>query len=296
MILVTGATGNIGRELVGALAARGEQVRALVRPAGDRQQAFPPGVQPAAGDLNSPDSMRAALAGARGLFLLPGYQNMAGTLAEASQAGVKQVVLVSSSSVEGGDPGNAVTHYMMESEAAVRESGLAWTFLRPFGFMSNALQWVPQLQAGDVVRAPWPDVPVAMVDPCDIAAVAAVALTSAGHEGRHYTLSGPEPLRPADRVRVLGEVLGRDLTFEGQPDDEARAQMSEAMPAEYVDAFFRFYSAGTLDESHVRPDVSDVTGRPPRSFRQWARAHVGAFSPGIPPAGRAARRQNGARH
>jgi hypothetical protein len=81
-------------------------------------------------------------------------------------------------------------------------------------------------------------------------------------------------------VRVLGEVLGRDLTFEGQPDDEARAQLSEAMPAGHVDAFFRFYSAGTLDESRVRADVSDVTGRPPRSFRQWAQAHASAFSPG----------------
>jgi uncharacterized protein YbjT (DUF2867 family) len=203
---------------------------------------------------------------------------MPGTLEEARQAGVEHVVLVSSSSVEGGDPGNAVTRYMMDSEAAVRASGLAWTFLRPFGFMSNTLQWVPQLQAGGVVRAPWAEVPIAMIDPHDIAAVAAVAFTSAGHDGRHYTLSGPGPLRPADRVRILGEVLGRDLTFESQPDDEARAEMSKSMPAEYVDAFFSFYSEGTLDESHVRPDVSDVTGRPPRSFRRWAQAHTSMFS------------------
>jgi uncharacterized protein YbjT (DUF2867 family) len=281
MILVAGATGNIGRELVGVLAGRGEQVRALTRPAPagrDRPQAFPPGVQQAAGDLNSPDSMRAALAGVRGLFLLPGYQNMPATLDEARRAGVEQVVLVSSSSIQGGDPGNAVTRYMMESEAAVRESGLAWTFLRSFGFMSNTLQWLPQLQAGDAVRAPWADVPVAMIDPYDIAAVAAAAFTSAGHEGRRYVLSGPEPIRPADRVGILGEVLGRNLTFQGQPDDEARAEMSKGMPAEYVDAFFRFYSEGTLDESHVQPDVTDVTGRPPRSFRQWAQAHASMFS------------------
>lgn len=275
MILVTGATGNIGRELVGALAERGEQVRALVR---QPENQPPPGVEQVAADLNSPDSMRVALAGVRGLFLLPGYQNMPGTLDEARQAGVEHVVLVSSSSIEGGDPGNAVTRYMMDSEAAVRASGLAWTFLRSFGFMSNTLQWVPQLQAGDVVRAPWAEVPIAMIDPHDIAAVAAVAFTSAGHDGRHYTLSGPEPLRPADRVRILAEVLGRDLTFEGQPDDEARAEMSKSMPAEYVEAFFSFYSEGTLDESHVRPDVSDVTGRPPRSFRQWAQAHASTFS------------------
>ena len=100
---------------------------------------------------------------------------------------------------------------------------------------------------------------------------------SDGHEGRVYTVSGPEPLRPADRARILGEVLGRDLRFEGQPDDEARAEMSASMPAEYVDAFFDFYVAGTLDESQPQPDVRDVTGRAPRTFRQWAEAHASAF-------------------
>jgi uncharacterized protein YbjT (DUF2867 family) len=274
MILVTGATGNIGSELVRALARPGEPVRALTRSAKNSTD----DVEYVTGDLNDPGSMGSALAGVRGLFLLPGYPGMSATLAEAKKAGVQHVVLVSSSSVEGGEPGNAVTRYMMDSEQAVTGSGLPWTFLRSFGFMSNALQWLPQLQAGDVVRAPWPDVPIAVIDPQDIAAVAAVALTSPGHAGRAYTLSGPEPLRPADRVAILGEVLGRPLTFDGQPDDEARAEMSQAMPAEYVAAFFRFYSDGTLDESRVRPDVRDVTGRPPRTFRDWARAHAAAFT------------------
>lgn len=279
MILVTGATGNIGSELVRALARSGQPVRALTRSTPPRSPR--PGtneVEYVTGDLNDPDSMGSALAGARGLFLLPGYPGMSATLAEARKAGVERVVLVSSSSIDGGEPGNAVTKYMMDSEQAVRDCGLPWTFLRSYGFMSNALQWIGQLQAGDVVRAPWPDVPIAVIDPQDIAAVAAVALTSPGHAGRAYTLSGPEPLRPADRVTILGEVLGRPLTFEGQPDDEARAEMSKAMPAEYVAAFFRFYSDGTLDESRVRPGVRDVTGRPPRTFRDWTQAHAAAFS------------------
>ena len=92
-----------------------------------------------------------------------------------------------------------------------------------------------------------------------------------------YTLSGPEALRPADRARILGEVLGRDLEFEAQPDDEARAEMSASMPASYVAAFFDFYVTGTLDESQVTPDVADVTGRAPRTFRQWAQAHADLF-------------------
>jgi uncharacterized protein YbjT (DUF2867 family) len=274
MILVTGATGNIGSELVRALTQSGEPVRALARSA----QPSHNGVEYVTGDLNEPDSIRSALTAVRGLFLLPGYQGMSGTLAQAKAAGVEHVVMVSSSSIEGGEASNAITKYMMDSEQAVRDSGLPWTFLRSFGFMSNALEWIPQLQAGDVVRAPWPDVPIAVIDPHDIAAVAAVALTSPGHAGRSYILSGPEPLRPADRVAILGEVLGRPLTFEAQPDDEARAEMSKAMPADYVDAFFRFYSGGTLDESQPRPDVRDVTGRPPRTFRDWARAHAAAFS------------------
>jgi len=275
MILVTGATGNVGGELVRALAGAGQQVRALTR--AEAPAAFPPGVEQVTGDLNKPESMRAALAGADAMFLYPGYQDMAGTLAEARQAGVGRVVMLSGSSAASGDMTNAVSRYMIESETAVKESGLAWTMVRSFGFMSNTLQWVPQLRAGDLVRAPFAGVPVAVIDPFDIAAVAAAALTSPAHESRVYTVSGPESLRPADRARILGEVLGRDLRFEGQPDAEARAEMSAAMPAAYVDAFFDFYVTGTLDESRPRPDVTDVTGRPPRTFRQWAQAHADAF-------------------
>ena len=186
---------------------------------------------------------------------------------------------LSGSSAVSGDTSNAVSRYMIESEATVRASGLAWTMVTSFGFMSNTLQRVPQLAAGDLLRAAFARVPVAMIDPYDIAAVVAAALTSEAHEGRVCTVSGPEPLRPADRARILGEVLGRDLRFEGQPDDEARAEMSASMPAEYVDAFFDFYVTGTLDESQPQPDVRDVTGREPRTFRQWAQAHAGAFRP-----------------
>ncbi|WP_246106676.1 hypothetical protein [Pseudonocardia kunmingensis] len=118
---------------------------------------------------------------------------------------------------------------------------------------------------------------VAMIDPADIAAVAATALVADGHEGRVYALSGPESLLPADRVRVLGEVLGRDLRFEAQSDDEAWTEMTARMPEPYVRAFFDFYVDGALDESPVLPTVEEVTGRPPRTFADWARAHADAF-------------------
>jgi uncharacterized protein YbjT (DUF2867 family) len=276
MILVTGATGNIGGELVRALAGAGEEVRGLIRRDEDRSR-LPAGVEGVVGDLNRPETLSSALAGVRGVHLLSGYQDMPGLLAEARRGGVEHVVLQSSSAVPGGDMGNAVARYHILSEAAVRESGVAWTFLQPNSFMSNTFQWLPQLRSGDVVRAPFAEVRVATIDPLDVAAVSAEALTSNGHEGRSYRLSGPESLLPADRVAVLAEVLGRDLRFEAQSDAEARAEMSEAMPAEYVDAFFSFFVDGKLDESQVLPTVEEVTGRPPRSFEQWARAHADAL-------------------
>jgi uncharacterized protein YbjT (DUF2867 family) len=265
MILVTGATGNAGAELVRVLEQTGRPVRPLVR--------GPDGLP----DLNKPASLRPALDGVRGLFLLSGYDDMPGILAEAARAGVERVVLLSGSTAESGDTANAVTRYMIRSEQAVRESELSWTILRPHAFMSNALRWLPQLTAGDTVRAQFPQAVSTVIDPYDIASVAAAALMSTGHEGATYRLTGAEALRPADQVRILAEAIGRDLTFVGLTDQETRAELSRTMPVQYVEAFWSFYVDGTLDESMVTPAVAEVTGRAPRTFRQWAADHVDAF-------------------
>jgi uncharacterized protein YbjT (DUF2867 family) len=234
-------------------------------------------VELAAGDLNDPASLRPALDGADGVFLLPGYADMPGVLAQARRAGVRTVVQLSGMSAGSGDMSNAITAYMVMSERAARESGLAWTIVRPAAFMTNALRWLPQLRAGDVVRAPFGQVRSAVTDPADIAAVAAVALTAQGHASRVYEVSGPQALTPADQVAILGQALGRDLRFEALTDEEARAEMSATTPAKYVDAFFDFYAGGALDESKVLPTVREVTGRPPRTFTQWVSAHADAF-------------------
>ena len=166
---------------------------------------------------------------------------------------------------------------MLGSEEGVRGSGLAWTLLRPFAFMSNAFRWLPQLRAGDVVKLPFAEVANAVIDPYDIARVAAAALLDGGHDGQAYRLSGPESLLPVDQVQVLGAALGRDLRFEAQSDEEARAEMNASMPAEYVAAFFSFYVDGTLDESQVLPTVEKITGVRRRTFEQWARLHADEF-------------------
>ena len=275
MILVTGATGNAGGAVVRALVNAGEPVRALVRDP-DRAS-LPAGVDAVVGDLNAPETLAPHFEGVTAAFLLSGYEGLEETLATMRRAGVDRVVLLSSSAAPTGDLTNAVARYHVLSERAVRGSGLGWTFLQPNTFMTNTFQWLPQMRQGDVIRAPFADVRVATIDPDDIGAVAAAALTSDAHPGSAYRLSGPESLSPADRVAILADVLGRELRFEGQSNEEARAEMSKAMPAEYVDAFFRFFVDGDVDESAVVPTVQEVTGRPPRSFEEWARAHAEDF-------------------
>jgi uncharacterized protein YbjT (DUF2867 family) len=277
MILVTGATGNVGSELVHALVARGEPVRAVARTP-DRA-GFPDGVDVVSADLAVPDTLADPLAGVRQVFLLGGFAT-SDLLRTVRTAGVEHVVLLTSRCVVGGKPDNAITHMWLDAEAAVRESGVPWTILRPSGFHSNARRWLAQLEQGDVVRAPWPDVAIASIDPADIAAVAAAVLTEPGHQHAALTLSGPQPLTPGEQVATLAVVLGRPLRYKPLSDEEARARMQADTPAAFIDAFFRFFTDGEFDDSPVVGTVHQLTGRQPRTFEQWARDHADAFRSG----------------
>jgi uncharacterized protein YbjT (DUF2867 family) len=274
MILITGATGNIGGATLEALAAQGRPVRALSR----SERTWPEGVEGVTGDLDDPESLVRAADGVEAVFLLSGYAGTERLLEAVRAAGATRAVLLSSSSVPSGDETNAVAKYHIESERIVRDSGLEWTMLQPNSFMANALQWVPQLASGDVVRGPFGSVAVAAVDPADVGAVAALALTASGHAGQAYRLSGPEALRPEQQVAILGRVLGRDLRWEGWSDEQARAELESQMPTPYVDAFFAFFVDGVIDETTVQPTVPELLGRPARSFETWARAHAEAFA------------------
>jgi uncharacterized protein YbjT (DUF2867 family) len=261
-ILVLGATGNVGAAVVDAGLAAGHAVRAVSRSGAG----LPAGAQGYRGDLNDAATLTAAFDGVDAMFTLAGYSGLAGTLAGAAAAGVARVVLLSSSSAPSGRRDNAVAKYHLESEDLVRASGLSWTMLRPNAFMANALRWREQILAGEPVREPFGDVALSVIDPGDIAAVAVAALTTPGHDGQAYRLSGPEALTAAERAQILGSALGRTLTVVVPSDEEAR----EGLPPEYADAFQQFYRDGLIDETTVQPTVAQVLGRPPVTFAEWA--------------------------
>jgi uncharacterized protein YbjT (DUF2867 family) len=278
MFLVTGARGNVGGALAAQLAAEGRAVRGLVR---DPAASLPAGVEPVVGDLGDPDSLGAALDGVTGVFLLAGYPEPEQIFAHP---GLERAVLLSSSAVTDAtldepESTNEVVAYNQRAEWALRSSGLAFTVLRPVGFHSNLLRWRDQVRTGDVVRAPWPDVAIASIDPADIAAVAAHALVHGYQDGRALRLTGPEALTPAQRVAILGEALGRALRYEPQDDATARQELLAAgTPPGYADAFFRFFTHGETDETTLSDTVEQVLGRPPRSLRAWAQANAAALA------------------
>jgi uncharacterized protein YbjT (DUF2867 family) len=274
-MLVAGSSGHVGAAVVQALVAAGHDVRALVRPGSGAATAA--GAERAEADLSDRASLQSTFGGVGAAFLLAGFPDMPGVLADLAGAGARHVVLLSSGAVPGGDLDNAVVRYNVVSEAAVRDCGLSWTVLRPSGFMSNTLQWVPQLRHGNQVLEPFADVPVSVIDPADIAAVAALAMSTGGHGSRSYRLTGPAAMLPADRARILGEALGRPVELIGEADADARRRMADAMPEPMVDAFFQFFRRGGYDDSQVNDVAPRLLGRALRTFGQWAEANAGAF-------------------
>ncbi|WP_067545291.1 NAD(P)H-binding protein [Nocardia crassostreae] len=278
MIVVTGATGNVGRELVRMLADAGEQVTAVSRrTAAD----LPDGVRHVAADLTDTPSLATAFEGAKRLYLLFAQgsfeADVPGILAAAAAAGVRRVVLQSSQgvatrpdSVSHGQFGKAV-------EVAVQESGLEWTILRPGGFDSNMFAWADQVRTERTAAAPFGDVGIPFVDPEDIAAVAAVALREDGHAERIYTLTGPVADTPRERAAALTEILGEPVEFLEQTAAEAREQMLHFMPPEVVDTTLAVLGRPTEDEVRISSDIEQVLGRAPYPFATWAERNIPAF-------------------
>ncbi len=259
-----GATGNVGGALVELLRACDVRVHAISR----RAQAWPDGVRGVVGDANDPASLAGAATGMDGAFLMSGYASEGQLLADL---GAGHAVLLSSSSVPLADSGNAMAAYHRDSEEAVKAFGGTWTIVRPCSMQSNVTRWKDQLEAGEVIRAPFGDVAVAMVDPADVAAVLATALTEAGHVGETYRVSGPETLTPADQVAIVAEILGRKLRFEAVPDGEARATLPAQVGQAYADAQFDIFREHPQYESEIQPTIEQILGRPPGSLRDWVK-------------------------
>ncbi|GAA3607327.1 NAD(P)H-binding protein [Nonomuraea rosea] len=274
MIVVTGATGNVGRQLVRTLAAAGEQVTALSRKISE--QDVPAGVRHRQADLAEPESLAPALHGAGALFLLTSADFMAnGDLDEilnvVRTAGVPRIVLLSSQGV-------GTQRHSSHLEDAVKRSGLGWTMLQPGNFDSNALQWAGSVRTQRVVAAPFGGVAVPAVDPADIAEVAAVALREPGHEGNTYTLTGPAPISPRQQAAAIGDALGEPVRFAELSRAEARSQMLGYMPEPVVEATLGALGTPSAAEQRVSPDVERLLGRPPRTFADWAGRNIAAFA------------------
>jgi uncharacterized protein YbjT (DUF2867 family) len=276
-ILVTGATGRVGRQVVSQLLSTDASVRALTR--NPDAAGLPPGVEVVRGDLTVPATLDEALDGVDVVFLVWTAAADAAPAAVARMARQARRVVFLSAPYKTPHPffqqPNPVAAMHARIEQAIEASGLGWTFLRPGMFAANAqLWWASQIRAGDVVRWPYADAPTAPIHERDIAAVAVRALLD-GHDGAEYVLTGPESLSQREQVITIGEVIGRPLRFEEMSPDEARRELPA--PAPVVNMLLNAWAAAIGLPALVTSTVAEVTGRPARTFRDWVADHAEEF-------------------
>jgi uncharacterized protein YbjT (DUF2867 family) len=282
MILVTGATGNIGSELVKLLVAKGKTVRVISR---DEKKVshLDPAVERVIGDRHDPSVVRKAAQGADKVFMLAvlldkNHEADRLLVEEAKQAGAKQIVMISSSSVR--MEGNAIGRLHREKEQMVEDSGIPWTLLRPGGFMSNAIMWWAQtIKSQSKVFNPAGNGKTAPISPYDIAAVAAVALTSSGHEGKTYDLTGGELVSTPEQVAILSKVIGKPIDCVDIPVEVAAERMiASGLPEALVESLSQLYVLVRKDAYTFQTnEVERLTGRQAQTFETWCREHRSAF-------------------
>ncbi|WP_330455305.1 MULTISPECIES: SDR family oxidoreductase [unclassified Streptomyces] len=282
MILVTGATGTIGREVLRRLPA-GRAVRIMARNPGRVARATQ-GAEIVHGDFTDSASLTDALHNVHTAFLVtnPDGNDDARFLDPARAAGVRHIVKLSAAAVTDPRADDLITRHQRHNEELLRASGMDWTLLRPRAFMSNTLSWARSIRADGVVRALYGTSANACVDPRDVAEAAVRALTgTAGeHAGRAYTLTGPQALSAAQQTAELADLLGQELRFEELSPQQARTALGARYPADIADALLE--SAGRQhggSKAVVDPTLPGLLGRPARTFRGWANDHLDAFGP-----------------
>ena len=279
MILITGATGHIGKELAPLLLQQEQPIRILVRDA-KKVAHLEPCIERAPGDWNKPDTLAEAMKGVDRVFLVTFETQQDLNLIEAARrAGVRHIVKLSTLEATAHKIQVGKWHY--EREELIRGSGLDWTFLRPGMFMSNSIEWWAESikGQGSVFFPGGKKGKVAPVDPRDVAKVAAIALTQPGHSGQAYELTGPELFTIGEMVQVVSRVLGKPIQYVDIPPLAAKLFMLKTgMDKTLVNALMEMLASLRRNEGAIVTNtVQQLTGRPPRTFEAWCRENITAF-------------------
>ena len=277
-ILVTGATGTVGRQVVSQLLATEVQVRALTRNPGSAN--LPAEVELMRGDLTVPETLDACFDGVDVVFFVWTADPRAVLTAVDRISKYARRIVFLSSPHQTPHPlfqqPNPLAAMHAEIERLIRTSGLDWTFLRPGMFAANARSWwAPQIRVGDVVCWPYASAPTAPIHEADIAAVAVRALLDTRHNGADYVLTGPQSLTQREQVEIIGDVIGRSLRFEELSPDEARQELG--FPIVAMNMLLDAWAAAVGQPALVTSTVGDITGTPARSFRDWVIDHINEF-------------------
>lgn len=283
MILITGATGNVGRPLIARLLREGAEVRAISRDPGAAN--LPPEVHLVQGNPTKPDTIMGAMSGCSALFVNP---IAVGTSAQrllglAAEHGIRKVVVLSASNTEDEDsvqPSRCLGHYNREVEQAAMGSGLAWTSLRPSVYASNMRLLAGQIAEGDVIRGPYPASSDVLVDPRDIAEVGARALLCDDLLGERLVITGPHRLTQKQVVATIGDAIGRPLRYAEESPEQAAARMRGFGAPEHLITANLARLAWTIARPPVpTDDVRHVLGRPATTFATWVADHADLFRP-----------------
>src|SRR3989475_2982572 len=282
MIVVTGATGHIGNELVRLLAEKNVPVRALTRD--PRRARSMRGVDWVRADLADADSLPRLFRGADRMFLLTSNSDdmralQVNSIVAARASGIAHVV--KGSALGASDHSKSPigkAHY--EVERALQESGIPWTILRPHGFMQNFLDIAPTIAREGRIRSASGDGKIPFIDARDIAAVAAAALTAPGHEGKKYVLTGPEALGYGDVARIIGKAVGRPVEYVAESPEEARERLVRAgAPLWAIDSMLALsaYQRAGGPTAEISKTVEEILGRPPPTFARFVHDYASGF-------------------